>query len=472
VKDLLELAGFIAELTGQDFPTSVGAHCGILVADSVACTIGALQTSEGRSLARALCDVGNVCHDDAFQYRVYSSAEILAGVHIDSGLANLLDFDDVFEGSGHIGCVVVPIALRLGALLERSGPEVLAAIAAGFEVACRFLDASRPSDAMRAQIWGIGTRLAPSAAAAAAKLLRLGPEATAHALALACSTAPVPSVRKTVYGETGVTWVKNNMAIAATAGLTAALLAREGARGPLDILDGPDGFARMIGTDVWNPEILEGGLGVSWSLERIGLKPYPCCRHAHAVIDAARMCMRDLRITPKDVAEIAAAGPLWIYSEPFTNPVPTTMLDAQYSLPYTLAVALAGVEPGLDWFGRATFEREDVRRLASKVRTEGEPGGLAPARVRISGAGRSAVVEVDAPRGSPAHPLSEEDQRAKFYGLGRGVLNASMIDATYALLRELDRCTDVRALISQFPAVAVGAVDAAKADVPTEITRI
>ncbi len=119
------------------------------MADSVACTIGALQTSEGRSLARALCDVGSVRPDGALRYRVYSSVEILAGVHIDSGLANLLDFDDVFEGSGHIGCVVVPIALRLGALLERSGLEVLAAVAAGFEVASRFLDASRPSDTMR-----------------------------------------------------------------------------------------------------------------------------------------------------------------------------------------------------------------------------------------------------------------------------------------------------------------------------------
>ncbi|MGQ0548507.1 MAG: MmgE/PrpD family protein [Armatimonadota bacterium] len=414
MKSLPALAGFITELTERVLPASARAHCGTLAADSVACTIGALQTSEGRSLARALCDVGSARPEGAVRYRVFSSAEILAGVHIDAGLANLLDFDDVFEGSGHIGCV---------ALLERTGPEVLAAVAAGLEVGSRFLEACRPSEAIRAQVWGIGTRLTPAAAAVAAKLFSLGPDATAHALALACSTAPIPSVRKTVYGGTGVTWVKNNMAIAAVAGLTAALLAREGARGPLDVLDGPEGFARMIGTDVWNPEILTDGLGNSWTLERVGLKPYPCCRHAHAVIDAARMCMRKLGLTPGDVTEIASAGPVWIYSKPFTNPVPTTMLDAQYSLAYCLAVALVGVEPGLEWFDRVTFDREDVRRLASKVRTEGQPGDLATARVRISGAGRSAVVEVDAPRGSPAHPLSEEEQRAKFHGLVGGVRN-------------------------------------------------
>ncbi len=171
--------------------------------------------------------------------------------------------------------------------------------------------------------------------------------------------------------------------------------------------------------------------------------------------------MRELRLTSGDVTEIATAGPVWIYSTPFTNPVSTTMLDAQYSLPYCLAVALLGVEPGLDWFDRATFDREDVRRLASKVRTEGEPGSIATARVRISGAGRSAVVEVDAPRGSPAHPLSEEEQRAKFHGLVGGMPNASVTDATYVMLKELHRCPDVRALISQFPPVDLGPVDAA-----------
>ena len=115
----------------------------------------------------------------------------------------------------------------------------------------------------------------------------------------------------------------------------------------------------------------------------------------------------------------------------------------------------------------AAAHREDVRRLASKVRTEGDPGSLATARVRISGAGRSAVVEVDAPRGSPAHPLSEQEQRAKFHGLVGGMLDASLIDVTYAILKELHRCQDVRALISQFPAVDVGTVDAAKAGYPT-----
>ena len=472
MESLLALAGFITELTGRDLPAAARTHCGTLVADSVACTIGALQTPEGRSLARALCHVGSARLDGGLPYHVYSSAEILAGVHIDAGLANLLDFDDVFEGSGHIGCVVMPIALRLGNLLERAGPEVLAAIAAGLEVGSRILEACRPSEAMRAQVWGIGTRLAPAAAAVAAKLLSLGPEATAHALALACGTAPVPSARKTVYGETGVTWVKNNMAIAAVAGLTAALLAREGARGPLDILDGPEGFARMIGTDVWNPEILTDRLGVSWTLERIGLKPYPCCRHAHAVIDAARMCMHDLRLTPGDVTEIAASGPVWIYSKPFTNRVPTTMLDAQYSLSYCLAVALLGVEPGLDWFDPATFDGEDVRALASKVRTEGEPGDLARARVRISGAGRSAVVEVDAPRGSPAHPLLEEEQRAKFHRLVGGMMDGSLIDATFAMLKELHRCPDVRALVLQLPAANMGTVGSGRNSRTSEQTPV
>ena len=474
MNDLERLAAFAAELSARDLPASVRVHCGTLAADSVACTLGALRTAEGRAIARALTDVGSGGAAGAGlrgagaapqAYRVYFSGDALAGVRADADLANLLDYDDVFEGSGHIGCVVVPPAMRIGALLGTGGDDVAAALAAGFEVSARVLEASRPSEAARAAIWGIGTRQAPAVAAVAARLLGLPARATAHALALACAAAPVPSVRKTVYGDTGVTWLKNNMGAAAAAGLAAALMAREGARGPLDILDGPQGFSRMIGTDTWTPRALTDGLGATWQIERIGLKPYPCCRHAHGVIDAARQVLEELRVEPAAIHEIAVAGPVWVHGVPFTNPAPQTMHDAQYSLPYCVAVTLLGVEPGLSWFEPALYSRADVRALAARVRIEPQPEGGAGGSVRMTAGGRTRTTAVRLPRGSPALPLSPVEREAKYRHLLGALLPPDRIRQSYADLTELPPTLDVRALVAALPKVDLAAQPPARVTV-------
>lgn len=444
MSELTALARFVSGLRGQDLPVAIRQHCGTLTADSVACTIGGLRTGEGRALARALHQADNLTGDRGVPYRAYQTGGVLTGVQIEAALANMLDFDDVYEGSGHVGCMVIPPALRLGAVTGATSDDVVASIAAGFEVSARMLEASRPSEAARAQIWGIGSRLASGAATVAARLMSLDAGTTAHALALACATAPVASVRKTVYGTSGVTWVKNNFAIAAAAGVAAAFMAREGARGPLDILDGPDGFARMIGTDRWNPQVLTEGLGATWMLTQIGLKPYPCCRHAHGVIDAALQAVREMGASSGAIDEIVVAGPVWIHGRPFLNPAPATMHDAQYSIPYCTAVALLGVEPGLAWFERKTLERADVRSLAARVRIEPQPGGGAGGRVRIAAGGRSVTAEVSGPRGSPAQPLSESEQRAKYAGL----VGANV---TYDALKTLRFDPDLGTFVARLP---------------------
>ena len=455
MSELQALASFVAGLRTYDVPEAVRRHCGVLAADSVACTIGALGTAEGRAMARALTGRSPA-------YRLYATADTLTGVHIEAALANLLDFDDVYEGSGHVGCMVIPPALRLGAIMGVTNDDVVAAIAAGFEVSARMLEASRPGETARAQIWGIGSRLAPAAAAVAARLLGLGHAATAHALALACATAPVASVRKTVYGGSGVTWVKNNFGIAATAGVAAALMAGEGARGPLDILEGPDGFARMIGTDRWVSTLLTDGLGEAWMLPRIGLKPYPCCRHAHAVIDVAQQCLRDLRVSPADVDEITVAGPVWIHGAPFTNFMPATMHDAQYSIAYGVAVALLGIEPGVAWFERATLDRADVRALASRVRLEPQPGGGSGGRVCLVAAGHATKAEVSAPRGSPVVPLTEAEQRAKYMTLVSGPMDDRLAARTYGDLKALRFDPNPRALVAMLPEIDLQAENPAQ----------
>lgn len=444
---LAEIARFATNLDLDAVPARTRALCADLIADSVACTVGALAVPEGRAFARALHG------SPAPGYRAYETGDAFAGAHTDAYLANLLDFDDVYEGSGHIGCVIVPPVLRLAARRGATGVEAMAALVAGLEIGCRLAEATRPTEASRLKMWGIGARIAPAAAAAAARIQGLPAEATAHALALACATAPVASVRKTVYGGSGVTWVKNNMGIAASAAVSAALMAGEGARGPLDILDGDEGFARMIGTDTWKAEAAAGDLGTRWAVDGLGFKAYPCCRHAHGVIDAALAAHELVGSAAAEIDGVLVAGPVWIHHEPFNNQAPATMHDAQYSLPFILAVSLLGLSPGRAWFEPGVYGRDDVRAMASRVHTEEQPAPRA--RVTIRARGTSRTVEVDAPKGSPSAPMTAAEIEAKHRALLEPLLAPNAAQRLLADLRDLARSADVRHVIGQLPAVAL-----------------
>jgi 2-methylcitrate dehydratase PrpD len=302
-------------------------------------------------------------------------------------------------------------------------------------------------------MWGIGSRIAPASAAAAARALRLPVLPTAHAIALACATAPLASVRKTVYGNSGVTWVKNNMGIAAAAGVSAALMAREGATGPLDIFDADRGFGRMIGTDRWLPDAAADGLGSKWYVDGLGFKPYPCCRHAHAVIDAALAAHAEIGASTDAIERIVVAGPVWVHSAPFDNPSPETMHDAQYSLPFALAVALLGARPGLSWFEPSIYSRVHVRALAARVETEAQPAPRA--RVTITAGGRSVTVNVDAPKGSPAAPMLPDELLTKFEDLVAPFVDRSGAARLYEMVVRLGRLPSLRRFLAAMPAVAL-----------------
>ena len=82
---------------------------------------------------------------------------------------------------------------------------------------------------------------------------------------------------KTVYGARP-SMAKNNFGAAAQVGVNAALLARQGFEGPLDIFEGEAGFWRMFGADGCDAGRLTEGLGHLYEIREVGFKPYSCCR--------------------------------------------------------------------------------------------------------------------------------------------------------------------------------------------------
>jgi 2-methylcitrate dehydratase PrpD len=292
-------------------------------------------------------------------------------------------------------------------------------------------------------------------AVAAAKLLKLSPLQTAHAIAVAGSNAPVASVMKTVYGARP-SMAKNNFGTAAQVGVNAALLARRGFDGPLDLFEGETGFWRMFGAEACDRAALVGGLGERYEIGNVGFKPYSCCRiiqsSVEAAVDVFATAGVDARRDPVDGLTVFA--PPIVCRAPFDNPRPDTLSAAQFSAPFAIAMALAQVEPGPAWFTPHWFADPGIHRLLDLValRPLAEAGRAghgdhAAAAQLVLADGRTFRSQVDVARGEAARPLSIEFLRAKFARLAAsrlGAVGATELLATIEAIEALD-CVDALA---------------------------
>ncbi|NCF10411.1 MAG: MmgE/PrpD family protein, partial [Gammaproteobacteria bacterium] len=136
--------------------------------------------------------------------------------------SHALDYDDTHFGHiGHPTVAVLPAALALAEQRDTSGEGLLAAYLVGVETACR-LGAALGPDHYAHGFHQTATSGSFGAAAAAARLLGLDREATAHALGLVATRA---SGLKSQFGTMGKPF---HAGMAAANGVEAATLAAHG----------------------------------------------------------------------------------------------------------------------------------------------------------------------------------------------------------------------------------------------------
>jgi 2-methylcitrate dehydratase PrpD len=444
-----------------------------LLLDSIGCALAATATPGGRALIAAASHAAGARAPDGGALatapaglRHLGTLNPLDSAQLGAQLTNNLDYDDTLYG--HPGAVVVPTVLALGRAGRISGSDALAAVITGYELAGRIGAASAPSAVHRARIWGTGCRYAPAVAGVAARLLGLNCDQTAHAIAIAASTGPLPAVAATVYGTLGPSMSKNGYGAAVAAGITAAYQAAHGVTGPLDIFDAPDGFPLMIGTDRWDTGELDGAPDPQVHL--VATKPYPCCRKIHSSIDGALAIQRRHQVAPEVIDRITASAPAWQDHLCFADPDPRTVPAAQFSAPYCISAALCGYAPGLSWFAAETWTDPLVRRLAGRTQLrDGDPDLPADqpwcSRVHVETANGRWTIDVPHPWGDPERPMNTAVLTGKFRQLAEPVLGRRQTAQVLTTIAHVNQLTDLRDLTGLL------APDTAAAPDPPDPTR-
>ncbi|MBI4331209.1 MAG: MmgE/PrpD family protein [Chloroflexi bacterium] len=408
-----QLADFIAGTGYRDLPAEAVAATRRNILDTLGCAVGGSGAPGCREVVNLVTELGGKESSSILVYgrKAPPSAAALAN----ATMGHALDFDDTHDAAIlHAGVATVPAALAVSEYLGGvSGKDMITAVTLGIDLACRL--------ALATTAW-VGWILTPlygffGAAAVSAKLLGLDREGTLNALGIAYAQA---SGNSQCIADGALT-KRVQIGFAASGGVTAALLARNGVTGARRMLEGESGIFRLYQRGEYDRSSLMSGLGKRFEVTRLSYKPYPCCRSTHSAINAAIVLAETHDIQPGEIAEIVVGVNKLAY-EDLCQPAevkrePRNIVDAQFSVPYTTAVALTARRVGIDDFTDAAVRRPGVLALAAKVRchVDGDidrAGGkqVTPARVGLRlKDGREFSMRIDLPRGDPQNPMTREE---------------------------------------------------------------
>ena len=246
------------------------------------------------------------------------------------------ELDDYHNAKLHCGAAVIPAALAVAERLDSNGRDLLTAIVAGYEVMIRSSLALNPS-AARLRGWHLTGVVGPfGAAAACAVLLKLNAEETAWALGL----AGTQGAGLWAFNADGSMSKRLHPGKAAHSGVLAAELAQLGFSGPTSIYEFEDGGVLKAFSDHADAALLTLDLGCVYHIDNNSTKPYCCCGSTHAYIDAA-LALRKKLGAPWDTSRKVRVGTCKVVDvQCGFDYVPGSVLNAQMSLRYAVAVAL------------------------------------------------------------------------------------------------------------------------------------
>lgn len=360
-------------------------------------------------------------------------------------MIHLLDFDDEVVASGsHPGSVVLPVVMALGEMEGIPGSDVLSAFVLGCEVVSR-LNGNRPENA--------GPSIFAStigAAAAAGKLLELGPDRLEQALYLAAHSI-IQGAAPPTAGPGRAYWLGQS----AMAGLTAAMLAQRGLRGS----------ASQGSPELWDPKFSQpesdnslhatsDSLGKPFAVLDPGaaLKIYPCASPAHTAIDAALQLIQQFRISSDEIVSAkVGVTPAALAALPF--PTPGNGWEARYCLSYIVASAFTHGHPLIDNFTENAVADIRVRDLMDRISVEATETSLGtilyPASITVDlRDGRRLQHRAEFARGHVELPLSAEELDAKFLYCSRYILPPDHIEESIVRLRDLENIENTTGIFS------------------------
>ena len=446
----IALARYAAGLKFEDLPTDAVAKVKELILDSFGVSLAG-STAPGIDAAiAAFKDWGDAPQSTLYGHGIKLPAPWAATVN--GAMATARDFDDTLDDAMlHTQPSGLPAVLAIAeAEGGHTGRDLVTAVAAGAELLCRMGHARRRGQ----EFLPTGTCAGMAAAAAAARLIELPFEGVLDACGIAysqCAANMQPLLE-------GATIKRFHAGFAARNGVISATLARHGITGAHNWLEGVLGYYNLYEAGAYEPANLVTELGERHELLELAIKPWPCARDTHGLVEAALTLAEEHDLQIGQIADIEAflvPNAFSLSGKPWDDAEGHPVVEAITSAPYCVAVALIRREVVLDDFTEERIADPEVGELARRVKVSlipdfDDPVPLAPQGLTIKlKDGRVLERTIDVLKGHPSRPMTDGEIAEKFRrccSFAARPVSTDRAEAIIHAVRNLDELGEIREL--------------------------
>jgi 2-methylcitrate dehydratase PrpD len=428
-----ELARFVAETVLEQVPVAVQRHAKLTALDTIGVILAGATRPEvhalrGRLLATA--GTGATVLAPGWPTTDPRTAALLNGI---AGRA--IELGEGHRYVSYQGAMqILPGVLGSGEGTQASGRDMLAALILGYDAGARLGAAmtTRPLAHQNGQAALLG------AAAAGARLRKLGAPETSLAMRIAATLVLTPSYNNAVAGATALN-VAGGMSGFALG--IAADLALAGFTAQPDAIE--EALSSLVGDGFAPGRVLEA-LGARWEITRNWFRLRACCNPIYAALDALEAGLVALAAKPADIERIDVAT--FRFATAMRNPDPPNYFASKYSLPHVAACLVVRGSAGYEAVDDSALDDPTIAALRHRVHITEDPAmsaavpALKPARVTLTlKDGRQTTHSCDSPRGDCLNPYDETEIRRKFRLLASAALTPPGLDAVEHAVDRLEQ---------------------------------
>ena len=352
-----------------------------------------------------------------------------------NGMSADADETDDSNSQLHPGCAIVPAALAVAEVQNRSGDALLRAVILGYDIGFRFHLAFQPRSTSFGATFG--------ASAAAGALAELDHLQLCYSLSYAAQQAS--GSRAWVGDDDHIEKAFDYAGMPARNGVTAALLVKSGYTGNRDVLEGDQNIIKTYAP--CEPSKLLSDLGQKFTITSCLVKKYPVGSPMMETVDAMLAMLAKHPIQPQDVERVVVRIP-----ESGARTVNNRKMP-DVNVQYMVSTIL------LD--GKLTFESahdynrlQDSRLQEMKQRVQLIPDEeLERAGARFQGLvevtlkdGKTLREHVSNCRGRPQNPMSPEEVERKAAWLMEPILRKAKVDGIIDSIRRIETLGSAREL--------------------------
>jgi 2-methylcitrate dehydratase PrpD len=435
---------FLMSLKLAALPPKVVSEARIRLLDGIGCGLYGAAMPWGRISAETVYEEGS--QGNATVYGNKKPAAPARAALVNGTATHGIELDDISPGAHvHPGAVVIPAALATAEQCGASGERLLLGLIAGYEAM------TRTGRGIGEAGWGFhitGVAGPVGAAVASGVVQGLTYDQIMRAIGIACSSAA--GIKSFTQGSGGMV-KRMHAGRAAESGVLACALARRGFTAPVGALDGKFGLLDVFGGDKSRPHELDENLGQRYAVANVWTKVFPCCGVLHTTAQALHALQVEHRIEPQAIASVrVGTNKRAVALNGDREPAET--MAAQYSMPFTAAVALLKDPRNPRFYDGEALQDPAVRSLARSVEiyADAEMEAMYPrygtvAEVRLKDGRKLDTKLLDA-HGTPADPCSEDEGKEKFRCLAEVTNSKASIDEVVRVVEKLETLPNVRAL--------------------------